>query len=189
MRRAYPFLAALGLLLASVGAQPAFAENESANLAEPPEQGAPIGPPPRAIARLSSTQFPLIDGQALLERTASGRTAITVTVFHLEPGSTHVMHIHGGACNGPILLPLQDLVADHRGIATSFTSVPAGIDTEDWWIQAHGWQFLPSPPIACGKVEAPSAPPRRPTTGPGPTGPAPGPRPGPEGPGEPGRRD
>src|SRR5437764_15357044 len=98
MRRAYPSLAALGLLLASVGAQPALAETGPEALVQPPEQGAPSGPLPRAVARLSSANFPLINGSALLLNTASGRTAITVTVYGLEPGSTHVMHIHGGSC-------------------------------------------------------------------------------------------
>src|SRR5262249_4538058 len=132
------------------------------------------GPPGRAGARLNSTNFPLINGRALLERTASGATAVTVQLYGLEPGSTHVAHIHGGACSGPILVYLQDLVADHRGVATSFTAIAAPIDTENWWVNAHGWQFLPSPSIACGKV---NGPPQRPARDPGSDGPQ-----GPQGP-------
>src|SRR5437764_15044040 len=116
MRRAYPALAALGLLLASVGTHPTFAQSDTdelaqlqaqtdEELAQPPGQGAPSGPPGRALARLRSDRFVLIQGNALLERTETGRTAVTVTVYNLEPGSTHVAHLHGGSCPGPILIP------------------------------------------------------------------------------------
>jgi hypothetical protein len=194
MRRAYPALAALGLLLASVGTHPTFAQSyadelvqvpaQSNELAEPAEQGPPGGPPARALARLRSDRFVLIEGNAVLERTASGRTAVTVTVYNLEPGSTHVNHIHAGSCAGPILLPLQDLVADHRGIATGFTQIPAPLDVENWWVNVHGWESLPSPGITCGKVNPPPPPPA-PRAAPGPRdrGPAPlGPAVGPSGP-------
>jgi hypothetical protein len=184
MRRAYLALAALGLLLASVGTHPTFAQTGTDELAplpaqpdeltQPPEQGAPSGPPGRALARLRSDRFVLIQGNALLERTASGRTAVTVTVYNLEPGSTHVNHIHAGSCAGPILLPLQDLVADHRGIATGITQVPAPIDVENWWVNVHGWETLPSPGITCGKVSPPPAARAAAPAGPGGRGPAPG---------------
>jgi len=135
---------------------------------------------------LRSERFVLIQGNALLERTESGRTAVTVTVYNLEPGSTHVNHIHGGSCAGPILLPLQDLVADHRGIATGFTQVPAPLDVENWWVNVHGWESLPSPGITCGKVSPPPPPPApraAAPAGPGGRGPAPlGPAMGPSGP-------
>src|SRR6476619_874595 len=93
MRRAYPTLAALGLLLASVGTHSTFAQSAiddltqlqaqtDSELADPPAQGAPSGPPGRALARLRSDRFILIEGNALLERTATGRTAGTVTVYN-----------------------------------------------------------------------------------------------------------
>jgi hypothetical protein len=196
MRRAYPALAALGLLLASVGTHPTFAQTQTdtdelaplqaqtdEELAQPTGQGTPSGPPGRALVRLRSDRFLLIQGSVLLERTETGRTAVTVTVYNLEPGSTHVNYIRGGSCAGPILIPLQDLVADHRGIATGFTQVPAPLDVDNWWINVHGWETLPSPGITCGKVVPPPARAERPAPAPGGRGPAPlGPAVGPSGP-------
>ena len=184
MRRAYPALAALGLLLASVGTHPTFAQSgmdelaqvpaQTDELTQPPAQGAPSGPPGRALARLRDDRFVLYQGSALLERTETGRTAVTVTVYNLEPGSTHVAHIHGGSCAGPILIPLQDLVADHRGTAIGFTQVPAPLDVDNWWVNVHGWESLPSPGITCGKVVPPPPPPaRQAAPAPGGRGPAP----------------
>jgi len=74
-------------------------------------------------------------------------------VYGLEPGSTHINHIHNGSCAGPILFPLSDLVADATGTARAVTQVRAPINTEIWWVNAHASYYIPTPGITCGKVE------------------------------------
>jgi hypothetical protein len=184
MRRAYPSLAALGLLLASVGTPLAHAQADiDLVLAEPQEQG---GLPTRAIARLSNSTFVTVNGSALLERTASGLTAVTIDLYGLEPGTQHTVDLRGGSCTGPVLMVLQDMIVDGRGIGTTYTTVPAPINPENWWINVHGWDTLASPSISCGPVSAlapgrPGRPPGgprpdgRPPGGPPPVGPAPAP--------------
>ena len=174
MRRAYPTLAALGLLIASVGTPLAHAQSDTdAVLSEPQDQG---GPPRRAFAHLTNSTFVTTNGTALLENTASGRTALTLTMYGLEPGTQHTVDLRGGSCTGPGLMVLQDLVADHRGIGTIYTTVPAPINPDGWWISVHGWDTLVSPSISCGQVIAPAPRerPSRPPGGPRPDGPGPG---------------
>ena len=178
MRPAFSILAALGLLLATVGTTAALAQapgpapgppgqppGPGVVTAPPPPAGpaaAPGGAPPvvtqRAVARLVDPRNPLMRGDVLLEQTTAGRTAITVTVYGLERGSTHANHIYRGSCEGPILFPLQDLVADRSGVARSVSTVRAPIDLETWWVQAHASYVLPSPGIICGRVERVPAP-------------------------------
>ncbi|HZU07799.1 MAG TPA: hypothetical protein VFB73_17685 [Chloroflexota bacterium] len=163
MRRAFCLSMALGLLLTAVGAPAVWAQE-----APGPAPGQPAGPaaergpapggPQRAVARLSDPRNPLIRGEVVLEQNLPNATAVTVTVYGLEPGSTHLSHIHRGSCTGPILFPLRDLVADHTGVARAVSTVPAPINLTDWWINVHAGYALPSPGITCGKVEAPPPP-------------------------------
>src|SRR5262249_49507935 len=105
MRPAFSTLAALGLLLTTLVTGPALAQELSRLAAQSDEDMAssdmqrPRGErqparPRGAFARLASTQFPTIYGSAVLQPGSEGRTAVTVTVYGLEPGSTHVNHIH-----------------------------------------------------------------------------------------------
>lgn len=171
-------LAALGLTAATVWAPTGLAQETAAD--EPPTTGAQSGGSERGTSsqaasrptvgqsRMTSTEFPLVRGQVLLRQTGANATAVIVTVMGLEPGSTHVNHIHGGSCTGSILLPLTDLVADESGIARSISSVPAALNVENWWVNVHAGASLPSPGITCGKVDGPPARPARSNDGPGP---------------------
>ncbi|HEY7061373.1 MAG TPA: hypothetical protein VII06_07845 [Chloroflexota bacterium] len=196
MRPAFSLLAALGLTMTTLWAPISRAQGIAPDEAAISAQGdgedrgggaAPRGEGPRgegpraeaaratmAAARMSSTEFPLIRGYVVLQRTGANRTAVTVTVFGLEPGSTHVNHIHGGSCSGSILFPLGDLVADETGVARSVSSVAGALNVENWWVNVHAGPSLPSPGITCGKVEGP--PPARTRPAPGPS-PSPAPRP------------
>jgi hypothetical protein len=175
MRPTFTVLAALGLLLVTLGtttglAQTMPSDDDAPELAQGPGADGAPGRPARAVARLSDPRNPFFRGTALLEPTQSGGTAVTVTVYGLGPGGTYINHIHNGSCTGPILFPLDNLVADATGTARAVTQVRAPIDTDIWWVNVHASYFLPTPGITCGKVETaapraamrPAAPPQIP---------------------------
>jgi len=160
MRPTFTVLAALGLLLVTLGttsglAQMMPADDDAPELAQGPGAGGDGagGRPARAVARLSDPRNPFIRGTALLEPTQSGGTAVTVTVYGLGPGGTYINHIHNGSCTGPILFPLDNLVADATGTARAVTQVRSPINTEIWWVNVHNTYYIPSPGITCGKVD------------------------------------
>ncbi|GAC1405574.1 MAG: hypothetical protein NVS4B12_15850 [Ktedonobacteraceae bacterium] len=88
---------------------------------------------------------------------------VTVTVSGLVADSVHPAHIHAGSCErqlpGSIVYPLNNLVADENGDATS-TTVIQDVETipEDaWYVNVHRSTNLSTQtgfdPIACGNVE------------------------------------
>jgi len=91
----------------------------------------------------------------------SGNFQLTVRLRGLPPSSKHIAHIHVGSCaaNGAIDVPLQPLVADGAGSATSITTVnmdyvipPAG-----WYANVHQGPDLQgdnAKPMACGDLKA-----------------------------------
>jgi hypothetical protein len=193
MRPAISGLAALGLLIGTVGAPTTWAQDETTSPGAAATQeggagqtarGAGQPAPDRARGRLSSTQYPLVRGEVLMRQGQGNRTGVVVTVYGLSPGSTHLNHIHAGSCTGQILFPLTNLVADRTGMARAETTVPAGLNVENWWVNVHASYALPSPGITCGKVDAPPAPRVMPAGPPPAPGGAPtpgGPRPAPGG--------
>jgi hypothetical protein len=75
-----------------------------------------------------------LGGTISLEESASGKVELVmvdgklqlkVTVFGLQPGSTHVAHIHSGRCEaqGPAIVMLNSVVADAGGKGISLTSM------------------------------------------------------------------
>ncbi len=82
-----------------------------------------------------------------------GGLRVVVSVSGLVPMSTHAEHIHAGVCgnNGPIKLPLADLVADAHGRATSVTMIKAkSVPGMGWSINVHDSKTFA--PISCGNV-------------------------------------
>jgi hypothetical protein len=91
----------------------------------------------------------------------TGNFRLTVRLHGLPPSTNHIAHIHTGSCavNGAIDVPLQPLVADASGNATSITSVnkdyavpPAG-----WYANVHQGPDLQgdnAKPMACGDLKA-----------------------------------
>lgn len=89
---------------------------------------------------------------------------VTIMVVGLAPNSTHPAHIHAGDCsvNGPILIPLNNVVTAASGAATSTTvvhNVQGGIPNSGWYINVHNGPTLgdadQAEPITCGNVPAP----------------------------------
>ena len=89
---------------------------------------------------------------------------VTIRVTGLAPNSTHPAHIHQGDCsvNGPILIPLNNVMTDQSGAATSTSvihSVQQGIPNSGWYINVHNGPTLndadQAEPITCGNVHAP----------------------------------
>lgn len=100
-------------------------------------------------------------GQARL-RIENGNLVVTLRASGLEPGSTHPAHIHIGSCEsqGAVVHPLQPLVADVSGNATSTSTISnvASIPSGGWYVNVHRGINLDGQidfdPIICGNITA-----------------------------------
>ena len=111
-----------------------------------------------AFANLRHTPF----GTATLTwDPQSENLTVTISLVGLAGNSTHPDHIHVGDCddNGPILYPLNNLVANAAGDAQATTVIPeveGGIPASGWYVNVHNGPMLATPdeaiPIACGNV-------------------------------------
>lgn len=109
-----------------------------------------------ASATLRSTPFAtttyghgVVSGQArLVSNAGSGTTSVAVRVAGLQPGTTHIGHIHfGGAADpcarlqpGAIIEDLGPFVANAHGTAVARTVIEtptAGVDDCEWWVAIH----------------------------------------------------
>jgi hypothetical protein len=91
----------------------------------------------------------------------AGAFQLTVRLRGLPPNSDHIAHIHLGSCaaNGAIDVPLQPLVADGSGNATSVTTVNKAyaIPPAGWYANVHQGPDLQgdnAKPMACGDLKA-----------------------------------
>ena len=89
---------------------------------------------------------------------------VTLSLTGLAPNSTHPSHIHQGNCGmmGPIVYPLNNVVADGRGNAfttTTISHVMKGVPASGWYINVHHGPGLATPdqmaPIYCGNISSP----------------------------------
>jgi hypothetical protein len=113
-----------------------------------------------ARIRISLTHSPT--GTANLLWSSTNHTLmVTINVTGLAPGSTHLVHIHAGACAamGQIVYDLLPLIADAHGVGLSTTSIAgvmSGIPARGWAVNIHnGPTFatgLAARPIACGDI-------------------------------------
>ena len=111
-----------------------------------------------ATAHLKHTPF----GAATLKwDPQSENLTVTISLVGLAGNSTHPAHIHGGDCddNGPILYPLNNVVANAAGDANTTTvihDVEGGIPASGWYVNVHNGPTLATPAealaIACGNV-------------------------------------
>lgn len=121
-------------------------------------------------ATLRSTPFAtttygpgVVSGNArLVSNAGNGMTSVVVRVEGLEPGTTHIAHIHLGDCTalqpGLIIHDLGPLVANANGIAVDRTLLDGstvGLADCDWWVAVHAGPenaSPQSPAIAVGPV-------------------------------------
>jgi hypothetical protein len=90
----------------------------------------------------------------------TGSFVVTIKVTGLEAGSSHISHVHTGACAKPggIAYALQQVIADSTGAATITSTVPAdyAVPAGGWYVNVHhGPDFsLPAngPSISCGDL-------------------------------------
>jgi quercetin dioxygenase-like cupin family protein len=139
---------ALGVLLLLAFAASGFAPSARANETQSGH----------AFAHLRHTPY----GTAVLRwdpKTENLR--VTIRLIGLAPNSTHPAHIHLGDCddNGPILYPLNNVVANAAGDAHVTTVIPDvenGIPSSGWYVNVHNGPtlatFAQAIPIACGDV-------------------------------------
>lgn len=107
-------------------------------------------------AALSSTPFATatygpggVSGKAtLVSNAGSGTTSVVVRVAGLQPGTTHIGHIHFGDATDPcarlqpgaIIEDLGPFVANAHGTAVARTVIEtptAGVDDCEWWVAIH----------------------------------------------------
>jgi hypothetical protein len=93
--------------------------------------------------------------------TLSGNTlTVKLTLSGLAPNSAHAAHIHAGSCEsqGPVVHPLQNVVADASGNADVTTTIQnvSSIPSSGWYVNVHYSTDLSTQtgfnPIACGDV-------------------------------------
>ncbi|HET9999517.1 MAG TPA: hypothetical protein VFQ36_01405 [Ktedonobacteraceae bacterium] len=85
---------------------------------------------------------------------------VTLNLTGLLPNSVHPSHIHQDSCAsmGPIVYPLNDVMADGHGNAFTTTVIPdvAGIVASGWCINVHHGPGLTTPArmasIYCGNI-------------------------------------
>jgi len=91
---------------------------------------------------------------------ASQTLTVKISLIGLAPSSKHPAHIHAGSCakeGGPVVHPLQDVVADEHGVGTSTTVIQnVKVPASGWYINVHNGPGLSPPeqflPIVCSDL-------------------------------------
>jgi hypothetical protein len=89
-----------------------------------------------------------------------GSFTVTIKLTGLPPSSSHISHIHTGACAAPggIAYALTQVVADSSGAATATSTIAVdySVPTGGWYVNVHhGPDFtVPAngPSISCGDL-------------------------------------
>ena len=92
----------------------------------------------------------------------AGSFTVTIKLTGLTPNSSHISHVHNGACAKPggIAYPLSQVIADSSGAATVVSIVPAAysVPASGWYVNVHhGPDFSApanGPSISCGDLPA-----------------------------------
>ncbi len=90
----------------------------------------------------------------------SHKLTVKIALTGVAPSSSHAAHIHAGSCSagGGIVYPLNQVVADAKGVATSETTisnVQNGIPATGWYINVHNgltMAAIDDRPISCGNI-------------------------------------
>jgi CHRD domain len=86
--------------------------------------------------------------------------SVRVHLVGLKPGSIHPSHIHSGTCgsNGPVVYPLQNVVANKSGDADITTMIrhPYQPTVHGWYVNVHqGPTMTPPGDVVIGCAELP----------------------------------
>lgn len=95
----------------------------------------------------------------------TGSFTVTIKLTGMAPNSSHISHVHTGACAKPggIAYALQQVIADSSGVTTVRSTVPAdySVPAGGWYVNVHrGPDFsVPAnaPSISCGDLTAAAA--------------------------------
>src|SRR5258708_1014398 len=95
----------------------------------------------------------------------TGSFIVTIKRSGMTPNSSHISHVHTGACAKPggIAYALQQVIADSSGATTVQSTVPAdySVPAGGWFVNAHhGPDFnapAHAPRISCGDLSAAAA--------------------------------
>lgn len=95
----------------------------------------------------------------------TGSFIVTIKLTGMTPNSSHISHVHTGACAKPggIAYALQQVIADSSGATTVRSTVPAdySVPAGGWYVNVHrGPDFsVPAngPSISCGDLAAAAA--------------------------------
>ena len=102
--------------------------------------------------------FSGVTGSATVTYNPSTRmTTVKVTVYHLEPGSSHPSHIHAGKCssNGPVLVVLTTVKANTRGTGVATTTFKGSMAHKAAYINVHmgpGLGLTQYTVLSCGEL-------------------------------------
>jgi hypothetical protein len=151
--------AVLGMIVSLAACpSPEGAPEVIADLPEATTPGAPtITPTPRvqrvAVEPMGGSG---VSAEASL-REVGAQTSVQFTIRDGPPNATLAAHIHQGSCQqqGPVVLPLEQIITDATGIGTSVTTVAMPIRSlqdGQHYVQAHAPGVTPGPPVACGDI-------------------------------------
>lgn len=92
----------------------------------------------------------------------TGSFTVTVKLTGLVANSSHISHVHNGACAKPggIAYALTEVVADSSGNATATSTVPVNyvVPAAGWYVNVHRGPDLSAPAngpsVACGDLPA-----------------------------------
>ncbi|HLQ16513.1 MAG TPA: hypothetical protein VK256_11755 [Candidatus Eisenbacteria bacterium] len=95
----------------------------------------------------------------------TGSFIVTIKLTGMTPNSSHISHVHTGACAKPggIAYALQQVIADSSGATTVQSTVPAdySVPAGGWYVNVHhGPDFSApanGPSISCGDLAAAAA--------------------------------
>jgi hypothetical protein len=90
----------------------------------------------------------------------AGSFTVTIKLTGMAAGSSHISHVHTGACAKPggVAYALQQVIADSSGAATITSVVPAeyAVPAGGWYVNVHhGPDFSApanGPSISCGDL-------------------------------------
>ncbi len=90
----------------------------------------------------------------------TGSFVVTIKLTGLTPNSSHISHVHAGACAKPggIAYALQQVIADSSGAATVTSTVMVDylVPTGGWYVNVHHGPDLSvpanGPSISCGDL-------------------------------------